>query len=125
MEVFDGKLLIVAGLNNVLKADRAPFMDQRRESTQDIQKLFELLESTLVDMVPNAQISFAVPLDVNYGLPPIAKEVYAKISAEVIKRSHVEFDPNEPKRLRQFDFGGVHMIDSRSVEFWTKIIEKL
>ena len=125
MEDFSGKLLVVAGLNNVLKADRPPFMDQKRESVQNVQKLFLLMENTLKDLLPNAQIDYAVPLDVNFGLSPIAKEVYAKIKAEVEKRKHVEFDPSEPKRLKQFDFGGVHMIDRMSVEFWKKIINKL
>ena len=125
MENFNGKLLIVAGLNNVLKADRPPFIDQRRESIQNVQKLFELLENTLNDLLPNAEISYAKPLDVNYGLSPIAKEIYAKILTEVTRRQHADFDQNEPKRLNQFDFGGVHMIDKLSVDFWTPIINEL
>ena len=125
METFNGKLLIVAGLNNVLKADRSPFMDNKRESMQNIQKLFALMDDTLKDMLPNAEISFASPLDVNFGLSPAAKDIYAKTIAEVAKRRHVDFDPTEPKRLRQFDFGGVHMLDKLSVEFWTKIINSL
>ena len=122
MENFNGKLVVVAGLNNVLKADRLPFLDQRRESTQNIAKLYELLEKTLVDMVPNAEIIFAPPLDVVQALPPIGKEIYEQTLIEVRKRNHLKFNPSEPKEKNQFDRYQVHMIDHMTVEFWSKII---
>ena len=122
MESFNGKLIVVAGLNNVLKADRLPFMDHRRESTQNIAKLYELLDKTLEDMLPNAEIIYAPPLDVVQALPPIGKEIYAQTIAEVGKRNHLNFDPSEPKAKNQFDKYQVHMIDRLTVEFWSKII---
>ena len=122
METFNGKLVVVAGLNNVLKADRLPFQDFRRESTQDIAKLYELLHKTIIDMVPNAEIIYAPPLDVVQALPPIGKEIYAQTLAEVRKRNHLNFDPSEPKKKNQFDKYQVHMMDLATVEFWTKVI---
>ena len=125
METFNGKLIVVAGLNNVLKADRLPFQDFRRESTQDIAKLYELLDKTLADMVPNAEVIYAPPLDVVQTLPPIGKEIYAQTLAEVNKRNHLDFDPSEPKKKNQFDRYQVHMLDLATVEFWSKILSEV
>ena len=125
METFNGKLIIVAGLNNVLKADRLPFLDYRRESTQNIAKLYELLENTLVDMVPNAEVIFAPPLDVVQALPPIGKEIYEQTLTEVRKRNHLNFNPSEPKEKDQFDRYQVHMIDHMTVDFWSKIMAEI
>ena len=125
MEAFDGKCVIVAGLNNVLNADRMPFLDRRRECVQDIAKLYDLMDKTLADMLPNAEIIFASPLDVEQGLPPIGKEIYAQTINEVQKRNHLNFDPSEPKKNKQYDNYKVHMKDLESVDFWTKIINQI
>ena len=125
MESFKGKLIVVAGLNNVLKADRLPFQNHRRESTQNIAKLFELLENTLSDMVPNAEVIYAPPLDVVQALPPIGNDIFAQVNAEISKRNHLNFDPSEPKRKNQFDKYEVHMQDHLTVEFWSKIIAEI
>ena len=125
MSNFEGRFVLVVGLNNTLKADREPFANEYGRSLQDIEGMFALLDTVLGKMLPKAQIKLAPVLNVEseaWRRSSLKQEIFNRINNCILEREHLQMDPNEPFRRNLYDPDGVHMHDYQSIEFWTKIL---
>ena len=124
MNEFNGECYIILGLNNSLKAEMEPFANEYGRNLQDVDGMFELLDDTLKKVLPKATIKLAPVLDVEndaWNRSELKQKIFKEFNANIMKRNHLQFDPTEPKRLKLFDREGVHLDDSKSVDFWTNI----
>ena len=126
MESFEGDLILVIGLNNVLNADGEQNV-KRGQNQQNFPQLFARLEETIQLMIPNAKTTFATPLVVpKYIWAGSGRQqaAYASIVREIEKRNHLQMDTEEPRKLKQYDQMGVHMWDIESVEYWMNVLRR-
>ena len=123
MSTFEGQFILVVGLNNSLKADIEPFVNEYGRSLQDVDGMFALLDNVLQKMLPKAEIKLAPVLYVGneaWRASQLKQNIYKNFNECITARNHLQMDPNEPYRRNLYDFDGVHMNDYQSIEFWTK-----
>ena len=135
-ECFDkytGKVLLVIGLNNTLKAGNHHNVkmgpDGHNINAQDFEGMFKYMDETLALMLPRAEIKFSPMIasgDEVWKNTPICQEAYAEIDARIKARNHINFDSFQPERegwLNDRDL--VHMKDWESIDFWMKAFEQI
>ena len=129
MENFEGQLILVIGLNNSLKAEREPFANEYGRCMQNVDNLHKLLDKTIARMVPKAKVAYAPVLKVErdvWNRSQKAQKIYGDLNSNIFRRSHLQFDPEEPLKRGLFDKNdGVHLLDNESVEFWTESFQLL
>ena len=127
MAAFEGQFILAIGLNNSLKADREPFANEYGRSLQDIDGMFELLDSVLQKLLPKAEVLFAPVLYVQnegWRRSAIKQDIYNRVNRNILNRNHLQFNPNEPSNLNYFDEDGIHMDDIKSVKFWSEVLTR-
>ena len=123
---FNGQLILVIGLNNSLKAEKEPFSNEYGRSMQDVDALFKLMDKTIAKMVPNAKVFYAPVIRVVRGAwkrSQLAQKIYGDANSCIYRRSHLQFDPEEPLKKDLFDREGVHLNDEAATEFWARSFE--
>ena len=128
LDKFTGQLILVIGLNNSLKAEKEPFSNEYGRNMQDINGLFRQLDKTIARMLPNAKVAYAPVLKVergNWNRSNLAQKIYGDLNACIHRRTHLQFDPEEPLRNKLFDPDRVHLLDKESTEFWAKSFESI
>ena len=128
LDNFTGQLILVVGLNNSLKAEKEPFSNEYGRNMQDINGLYRQLDKTIAKMLPNAKVAHAPVLKVKrfaWTRSNLAQKIYGDLNACIHRRTHLQFDPEEPLRSGLFDADGVHLLDKESTEFWARNFESV
>ena len=96
---------MVIGINNSLHAADVPYVKPEGNTyvnAQDFGKLFELLDATILKMLPNANVKFA-PLisviDETWLKTEMCQNAFREINQLIANRQHVELDSNLPKQM--------------------------
>ena len=121
---FKGDLILVIGLNNILKAERLPFATVGGQNMQDFDGMFKMLDDACKKVVPNAKVKLAPVLKVKRlaGERSILTELAInKIEENISARDTLEMNAMEPLEKDLYDDDGVHMKNKEGADFWMKI----
>ena len=127
LEEFTGDLVLVIGLNNVLRANSPPYATETGLNLQDFDAMFKVLDNTCKKMAPNAKVKLAPMLAINKytdGMTNCEREAWTRIQGNIKRRMHLEMDNDEPRRKGLYDRYGVHLRNWDGVDYWTKVLIK-
>ena len=127
-------MLIVMGINNSLHAPapqhiRYDKVLKNYVPDQNFEAIFELLDQTIAEVLPNATVKFAPLIAVEDGLwkrTDMMQEAFIIINGLIRSRNHVELDSYLPVKKKWLDpKDKIHFKSFEGVEFWKTILKKL
>ena len=135
---FKGKVIFACGINNSLHAADLPNIkmgaDNRYVNAQNFDGLFRLLDDTMTEILPEAEVFYAPLIAVKqegWDTTELCQNAFHKINACVRRRKHVEFDPYLPINMgwigRKTNIRDkVHFSnDYDGIDFWKMVLEQL
>ena len=135
MENYDGKLILICGINNSLHAADRNYLKTDAKgnyiSSQNVSELFRYLDQVLLEMLPKAQIKMVPALTCNdktWEKTEMCQKVYNEINDHIAKRSHVAIDPDLPRKMKWIankEFDKVHFEnDFEGINYWKMVFEQ-
>lgn len=127
MTEFKGQLIIVIGLNNILKAETLPFATLAGVNQQNIFAMNKMLDETCKKMAPEANIKFAPVLKIEKHAgrnSRMTQNAINEMERSQVKLRLLEMDPDEPRRKGLYEGDGTHMKNVEGADFWTEIFTK-
>ena len=136
--VFEGKVIIACGINNSLHAADLPNIklgaDNRYVNAQNFDGLFRLLDATMTEVFPKAEVFYAPLIAVKqegWDTTELCQSAFHKINACIRRRNHVQFDSNLPINMGWIGKKAslkdkVHFTnDFDGIDFWKMILDQV